>query len=507
LQNKKGFVIQTMKTYATVVLAAGKGTRMRSTLSKLLHPLAGRPLLAHVLNAIEAIPLTETFAPFREHVSTGRPIAVLGHEAEQILSAFGERCLYAMQHEQLGTGHAVLAARPVINAFEPVPETVLVCYGDTPLVRTEILASVLTEHMRQNATVTFLTADAEPTSDYGRIVRDGQGRVREIVEVKCATTEQLKIREVNSGVYCFERAWLWSALQALPRNASGEYYLTDLIAVACAQDLTIATVRGSLEESMGVNNRVQLAAAEQVLRRRILERHMYAGVTIVDPANTYIDEDVLIGTDTVILPGTMITGQTTIGSWCRIGPGTTIDQSSLGDRCIVYNSALEETVLEDDVAIGPFSHCRPGAHLARGVRMGNFGEVKNSYVGEETDMHHFSYLGDATVGAHTNIGAGTITSNYNGLTKQKYRTIIGSEAFIGCDTVLVPPVTVGDYAMTGAGAVVTKDVPPRALVVGVPARLTRMLTPEGAEPASTAHEQKQASERPLTDDSVPEEGE
>lgn len=202
---------------------------------------------------------------------------------------------------------------------------------------------------------------------------------------------------------------------------------------------------------------------------------MYAGVTIVDPATTYIDDEVQIGIDTVILPGTMLSGKTTIGEECRIGPGTTIEQSSIGNRCVIRNSALEGAILEDSVSMGPFSHCRPGAHLARGVRMGNYGEIKNSYVGEETDVHHFSYLGDATIGDHVNIAAGTITSNYDGLTKQKYRTTIGSGAFIGCDTVLVAPVTVGDHASTGAGAVVNKDVPPNALVVGVPARLLRML--------------------------------
>ncbi|WP_126625639.1 bifunctional UDP-N-acetylglucosamine diphosphorylase/glucosamine-1-phosphate N-acetyltransferase GlmU [Dictyobacter alpinus] len=464
-----------MNTYATVVLAAGKGTRMRSTLSKLLHPLAGQPLLAHVLKSVESIPTTTAFSPWRASVSTSRPIVVLGHESEQILAAFGERCQYAMQHEQLGTGHAVLAAQESVDALENVPDTVLVCYGDTPLVRSEMLASVLATHLEQQATITFLTADADASSDYGRVVRDSQHHVREIVEVKRATPEQLQITEVNSGVYCFDRAWLWEALHALPRNAGGEYYLTDLIAVAGGQERRIATVRGSLDETLGVNNRVQLAQAEQVMRQRILERHMYAGVTILDPASTYIEEDVQIGTDTVILPGTMLSGQTTIGSWCRIGPGTTIDASSIGDRCVIRNSALEESVLEEEVTVGPFSHCRPGAHLARGVRMGNFGEVKNSYIGAETDVHHFSYLGDATVGAHVNIGAGTITSNYNGLTKEKYRTTIGDGAFIGCDTVLVPPVTVGEHAMTGSSALVNKDVPPHALVYGVPARLARML--------------------------------
>ena len=471
-----------MNTYATVVLAAGKGTRMRSTLPKVLHPLAGMPLLGHVLKAVESISSTTQFTSSEIPFATHRPVVVLGHEAPQIEAAFGDRCLYTIQQEQLGTGHAVLSAQPVVDALNALPETVLVCYGDTPLVRSEILAQVLVEHIRQQATITFLTAITDQPSDFGRIVRDSSGRVRSIVEVKRATPEQLQIKEVNSGVYCFDRAWLWSSLQALPRNPSGEYYLTDLVAVAAAQERPIATVNGLFDETIGINTRVQLAAAEQILRRRILERHMYAGVTIVDPANTYIDEEVQIGMDTVILPGTMITGKTTIGAFCRIGPGTTIYQSVIGEHCIIRNSALEEATLENEVVIGPFSHCRPKTHLAYGVRIGNFAEVKNSYIGSETNMHHFSYMGDATVGPHANIAAGVITSNFDG--KQKHRTIIGEGAFVGCDTTLVAPVTVGDHSYTGAGAVVTKDVPPHALVKGIPARVARMLDAEPEKPPS-----------------------
>ncbi|HLI91492.1 MAG TPA: bifunctional UDP-N-acetylglucosamine diphosphorylase/glucosamine-1-phosphate N-acetyltransferase GlmU [Ktedonobacteraceae bacterium] len=464
-----------MNIYATVVLAAGKGTRMRSTLPKVLHPLVGSPLLTHVLKAIEAIPSTPSLLSLRTAVSTYRPIVVYGPATTQIQSVFGERCLYAWQQEQLGTGHAVLSARPVVDALDPEPDIVLVCYGDTPLVRSEVLANLLVEHITRRATVTFLTAYNEQPNDFGRVVRDSAGRVREIVEVKRASEEQKRIQEVNSGVYCFDRAWLWPALQALPRNASGEYYLTDLVGIASSQGRVIATVTGTFDETVGINDRVQLAAAEQLLRRRILERHMYAGVTIVDPAATYIDDEVEIGPDTVILPGTLLTGRTVIGASCRIGPDTTIDHSIIGDRCTVRNSVVEGALFEDDVSMGPFSHCRPGAHLARGVHMGNFGEIKNSYVGAGTQMGHFSYLGDATVGEHVNIAAGTITSNYDG--KEKHRTIIGAGAFVGCDTILVAPVTVGDHAYTGAGAVVNRDVPPGALVVGVPARVLRMLQP------------------------------
>lgn len=477
-----------MNTYATVVLAAGKGTRMRSTLPKMLHPLAGLPLLAHVLKSIEAIPSTAAFAALDNTVSPHRAIVVLGHENGQIAATFGDHCLYAIQSEQLGTGHAVLMTQSVIDILDPLPQTILICYGDTPLIRSEVLASVVAEHIKSGAVVTFLTACTHQPSDYGRVVRDIQGCVREIVEVKRATSEQLQIQEVNAGVYCFNRTWLWPTLQALPRNPAGEYYLTDLVAIAATQEQQIATVQGSLEETIGVNNRVQLAEAEQIVRNCVLKRHLYAGVTMIDPATTYIDEQVEIAPDTVILPNTMITGRTMIGSWCRIGPSTTIDQSTIGDRCTVQNSVLEQAILEDDVRVGPFGHCRPGAYLARGVRMGNFGEVKNSYIGPETDMHHFSYIGDATVGAGVNIAAGVITSNYDG--QQKHHTNIGDGAFIGCDTTLVAPVTVGDHAYTGAGAVVSKDVLPHSLVVGVPARLLRMLHLTDEATSSMADEDK-----------------
>ncbi len=480
-----------MNTYATVVLAAGKGTRMRSTLPKMLHPLAGSPLLAHVLKAIEAIPSSSFFTSLVPSTSTYRPIVVLGHEAEQYKTAFGERCLYAFQKEQLGTGDAVLSARDIIDELAPVPQTILVCYGDTPLISSDVLARLLVEHNQRRATVTFLTAHTETSSDFGRVVRDPNGQVREIVEMKRATEEQKRIREVNSGVYCFDRKWLWPTLETLPLNPSGEYYLTDVVGIAGSQGCIIATVSGSLDETIGINDRVQLSFAEQLLRRRILERHMYAGVTVTDPATTYIDDEVVIGPDTIILPSTMITGNTCVGSHCSIGPGTTIEQSTIGNHCVVRNSALEETTLEDGVSIGPFSHCRPGAYLARNVRIGNFAEVKNSYVGAETDMHHFSYLGDTTAGEHVNIGAGVVTVNYDG--ERKHRTIIGNGAFIGSGTMIVAPVTVGEHGRTGAGAVVTKDVPPGALVVGVPARVLRLPhTPQTAGDEDAAAENGKA---------------
>jgi bifunctional UDP-N-acetylglucosamine pyrophosphorylase/glucosamine-1-phosphate N-acetyltransferase len=461
-------------TYATVVLAAGKGTRMRSELPKVLHQVAGLPLLAHVLKAIADIPAALAGLP---SACTGhRPVIVVGYGSEQIAASFGERCHYARQSEQLGTGHAVLMAQAEVDALKPRPDIVLVCYGDTPLVTGEVLARLLAEHCARRATITFLTGMARLPSDYGRVVRDAEGRVREIVEVRRASEEQQRIREVNSGVYCFQRAWLWPALSDLPCNPSGEYYLTDLVGIASRQEQAIvATVSGSLEETVGVNDRVQLAGVERLLRQRILERHMYAGVTIVDPATTYIGAEAQIGCDTIILPGTMIGGATHIGASCRIGPGTTIENSTIGNNCIIRQSALEATIVEENVHIGPFSHCRPGAYLARNVQLGNFAEVKNACIGPDTAIHHVSYLGDATVGAGVNIGAGTITCNYDGV--RKNRTIVGDGAFIGSDTMLVAPVTIGEDAITGAGSVVRHDVPPGAVVAGVPARFLRSSQP------------------------------
>ncbi|HEV2579916.1 MAG TPA: bifunctional UDP-N-acetylglucosamine diphosphorylase/glucosamine-1-phosphate N-acetyltransferase GlmU [Ktedonobacteraceae bacterium] len=468
-----------MNTYAPVVLAAGMGTRMRSTVPKVLHPLAGLPLLAHVLNALDALPASPLFESYHATLQSHLPVVVVGYASEQIEQVFGERCVYTLQREQVGTGDAVLAARDAVDALDPLPQTVLVCYGDTPLISGDALASVLAEHLARQATLTFLTAITERPSDFGRVVRYADGRVRAIVERKQASEEQKRIKEVNSGVYCFDRQRLWQSLATLPRNGAGEYYLTDLVGIASAQGRVVATVQGAFDETIGINDRVQLAQAEMLLRRRIVEQHMYNGVTILDPATTYIDAGVEIGQDTVILPGTFITGQTRIGSACRIGPGTSIDACALGDGCVVRNSVLEEAVLEDGVSIGPFSHLRKGAHLARNVRMGNFGEVKNSYIGPGTDMHHFSYVGDATVGQGVNIGAGTITCNYDGV--RKNHTTIGDGASIGSDTMLVAPVTIGEHATTGAGAVVNRDVPPWALVAGVPARLLRMKQPEQTE--------------------------
>jgi bifunctional UDP-N-acetylglucosamine pyrophosphorylase/glucosamine-1-phosphate N-acetyltransferase len=318
-----------------------------------------------------------------------------------------------------------------------------------------------------------VTCQAPDPTGYGRILRDETGRLNAIVEEKDAGPAERAINEINAGIYAFDAAWLRTQLPRVERSPAGEYYLPDLVALAIteAQPDTawpVTTVLASLDEALGINDRVQLATAEAVLRRRILHRLMLGGVTIIDPVTTYIDDAVTIGPDTTIYPGTTITGPTTIGGDCRIGPHAMIDSSVIADGCRVVASMIEQSRVEAGVDIGPFSHLRPGASLGPGVHIGNFAEIKNARIGAETAIGHVSYIGDASVGERVNIGAGTITCNYDGV--HKHRTVIGDDVFIGSDTMLVAPVEVGARGRTGAGAVVTRDVPPDTLVVGVPAR-------------------------------------
>jgi bifunctional UDP-N-acetylglucosamine pyrophosphorylase/glucosamine-1-phosphate N-acetyltransferase len=323
---------------------------------------------------------------------------------------------------------------------------------------------------RSQAPVVMLTVEEDDPRGFGRIVRDEHGYVRAIVEEADCTPEQRAIRELNVGLYVFKAEWLWSNLDKIPISAKGEYYLTDLIGIAVAQgDIVQAELLEDRVEAMGINTRVHLAGVEAALREKINRRWMEAGVTMIDPATTYIDLDVSIGPDTIIYPNTHLLGKTTIGENCLIGPNSYVLDTQLGSGCVVRFSVVEQAVLEEDVDVGPFAHLRKGAHLARKVHMGNFGEVKNSYLGPGTKMGHFSYLGDTVTGENVNIGAGTITCNYDGV--RKHPTNIGDNTFIGSDTLLVAPVTVGKNAKTGAGSVVTRDVPDDALAYGVPARV------------------------------------
>jgi len=441
-----------------VILAAGKSTRMHSRLPKVLHPLLGRPMALYVVDAARAATGTE-------------PVVVVGHAAEQVRQSLGDSAHFVLQDPQLGTGHAVMQVEPLLRGRA---ETILVVTADMPLLTAETLQALIRVHLANACPITLLTVVSEDSRGFGRIVRDQDGRIREIVEEAHAAADQLALRELNASVYCFAADWLWQALRRIPLSPKGEYYLTDLVGIAVADGLPVQTVESKdLDETIGINTRVQLAQAEAILRQRLNRHWMLAGVTMIDPDSTYIEAGVQIGQDTTLWPNTYLLGSTVIGEACIIGPNTLIRDCRIGNGCRVLASVLEQAVVDDHVEIGPFGHLRKGAHLAEGVHMGNFGEVKNAYLGPGTKMGHFSYIGDATIGAEVNIGAGTITCNFDG--KQKHHTEIGDEVFIGSDTMLVAPVKIGSGARTGAGAVVTRDVPEHTLAVGVPARAIRKL--------------------------------
>jgi len=444
-----------------VVLAAGQGTRMKSSLPKVVHPLAGRPMVCYVVEAARSL-------------QPAGLAVVVGNGADRVRQALGEGVSYVTQAEQLGTGHAVQQAAA---AMAGRGDTVLILFGDTPLIRPETLQSLLAHHQATAATITLLTFAPPDVSGYGRIVRDkAKERILAIVEEKVATADERRIGEAYSGILCCRDRWLWPNLARLERRPGGEVYLTDLVAVAVEQGEAVAGIVASDPlEVIGLDHRLKLAQAEAEMRRRINEKWLLAGVTLIHPEATYIEATVEIGPDTVIWPNTYLQGQTRIGQSCTIGPASVIRDSSIGDRCRVQLSVIEQATMEEGSDVGPFGHVRKGAHLAKGVHMGNFGEIKNSYLGPGTKMGHVSYLGDTTVGAGANIGAGTITCNYDG--QHKYPTVIGDGAFIGSDTMLVAPVEVGAGAKTGAGAVVTHDVPPGAVVVGVPARVRDRAAP------------------------------
>ena len=442
-----------------VILAAGLGTRMQSARPKVLHELGGRPLLSW---AVETA---------RQTIDGGRVVVVISAEVQSAAGELlGEPAELVVQAERLGTGHALLQAAMSL----PGAGLVLVTSADMPLLRPETLRQLVDLQRRSKGVLTLLTAQTDTPRGFGRIVRDAAGEVTAIVEEAAAGTEQLRLREVNLGAYCFRAEWLWPALPRLPLSSKGEYYLTDLVAMAVEEGKSVGlAIADDLDEAIGVNTREHLAEAEAALRRRIQSRWMLAGVTLQDPASTYIGPEVNLGADTVVLANTHLEGKTSVGTGCRLGPNTRIRDSVLGDGCTVEDSVLEGARLDEQVEVGPFAHLRPGAHLMRGVHLGNFGEVKDSTLGPGTKMGHFSYVGNAEIGAQVNIGAGTITCNFDG--EQKHPTTIGDGAFIGSDTMLVAPVKVGKGARTGAGAVVTKDVPDDSVAVGIPARVIRKL--------------------------------
>ncbi len=441
-----------MPTWRAVILAAGRSSRMRSRLPKALHPLCGTPLLSHVANAVEG-------------AGIHRPLVVAPQQSAPFRELLTEMD-YVVQETPRGTGAAVLTARSVLEGGS---SCVLVVNGDLPLLTSETLRSLMEHHEASGAAITLLTAKEAPQSGLGRIVRDSAGHVTAIVEAHEALPEEREIQEVNGGVYAFRSEALWSRLGALQPSASGEVYLTDVVAltVQAGEGVDAFSVEDSTE-LLGVNNRVHLAQAEAVLRQRLRSHWMLAGVTLVDPASTFIDADVEIGQDTVVYPNTHLYGTTRTGRGCYLGPNAMIANSVIGEECRIVASMLEGATLEAGVSVGPYSHLRPGSHVEQDVRVGNYVEVKESRLGRGTRVGHFSYIGDATVGRNVNVGAGTVTCNFDGAAK--HRTVIEDGALIGSDTMLVAPVRVGQGAVTGAGAVVTRDVDPEALVTGVPAR-------------------------------------
>ena len=432
----------------TLILAAGKGTRMKSELPKVIHEVNGIPMISKIIKVLEVLKPEEN-------------ILILGHKKEEVLKVVGEDADYVVQTEQLGTGHAVLQAKDKLKDYDG---DVMVLCGDTPLLREETLEELYKFHRDTDSVTTILTSIYENPFGYGRIVKEN-GLVKAIVEEKEADAEIKKIKEVNAGVYCFKGRELFDALSKITNNnEKGEYYLTDVIGIQVGEGKKVQSfVLNDNIEILGVNSKVELAQASKVLRDRKNIDLMEKGAILIDPSAVYAEEDVVVGRDTVIYPGAILQGKTVIGENCQILGTTRIIDSTLGNDIKVESSVIEESILEDGVTMGPFAHLRPKSHLKEKVHVGNFVEVKKSTLEKGVKAGHLTYLGDAQIGEDTNIGAGTITCNYDG--KNKFKTVIGKNSFIGSDSMLVAPVIIGENALVGAGSVITKDVPDNSLAV------------------------------------------
>lgn len=440
--------VNLVQEVVAVVLAAGKGVRMRSRWPKVMHKVAGIPMVKHVVKAVR-------------ECGVGKIVLVVGHGRDLIARELAAPDIhFVLQEEQLGTGHALMMAEEVAKKAE----TVLVVCGDTPLIRSRVLNQLLAHHRREGAAATVLTAVMQEPTGYGRVIRDDKGYLVRIVEEKDASAKEKSIKEVNSGIYCFSPE-VFQALRLLrPDNAQGEYYLTDVLPLLKEMGRPVQVMEGANEEEVyGINDRVQLAYAERVLRQRKNEEIMLKGVTIIDPYTTYIDAEVEVGQDTILYPFTFLKGKTVIGQECQIGPGAVIVDSVVEDETVLENSKVVEARIGKRCSIGPFAYIRPGTVLEDEVKVGDFVEIKKSQVGKGSKIPHLSYIGDARLGSNVNIGAGTITCNYDG--QAKHESIIEDDAFIGSNTNLVAPVRVGKGATTGAGSTITKDVPPFSLAV------------------------------------------
>jgi bifunctional UDP-N-acetylglucosamine pyrophosphorylase / glucosamine-1-phosphate N-acetyltransferase len=439
-----------MQELGVILLAAGQGTRMESALPKVLHPLAGRPLFVHALTTAQRL------APSRVAV-------VVGHGAEAVCQAYGGAdVVWAVQEKQLGTGHAVLCAKA---AFADFSGDLLILSGDVPLIQEKTLRAMVERHRSRQAAVTLLTASLDRPAGYGRVVRDVAGSITGIVEEKDASDAQRQIGEVNAGVYVVSSVFLFEALSSVKNdNQQGEYYLPDIVAIGLAQGKVIETVQvDDAREMMGVNTREELAFMEKSLRERINRKWMLAGVTLKDPDTTYIDESVTIGKDTVIGPNTQLRGKTTIGERCRIDGTAFLTDVEIGDDVeLKFSVMITSSRIGAGAIIGPFAQLRPGNELGRNVHIGNFVEAKAAHIGDGTKANHLTYLGDVTIGRDSNIGAGTITCNYDGF--QKYKTKIGDRVQVGSDTTLVAPIALGDDVYVATASTVRNDVPAGALV-------------------------------------------
>ncbi len=439
-----------MNKISTIILAAGAGTRMKSELPKVLHPICGKPMVLYVLKTIDKLKLD-------------KKIIIIGNKAQMVRSALSDEkqeLTFILQKEQKGTGHAVKQTK---KEFVNYDGDVLILYGDIPLLRKETILELMKIHRRNKSSATILTCLMKNPSGYGRIIRDNNGKVVKIIEDKDASLPQKEIKEINTGIYCFNVKKLFEALQLIkPNNKQNELYLTDVIQIFFQKKYKISTlVSRNEEETMGINNRCELAQANDYIRKSILEYWMKNGVTIIHPESTFIDEEVKIDKDVVIYPFTIIEGNSIIKSYCKIGPFSYIKNSSISRNTNVVNSIILDSIVKEEVKIGPFSNIRPGTVLEKNVRVGNFCEIKKSHVKSGSKIPHLSYVGDSEIGEEVNMGAGTITCNYDG--KNKFKTIIEDNVFIGSNSNLIAPVKIGKNALIAAGSTINKDIPQEAL--------------------------------------------